>query len=88
MDKLDKLLNLYARKGGKANRKEQIGRVRHVMKVSGVLVPEQLGNRHIIEFWKSCRAKETSQRTQYYYWLALCVLYDALNRKEPPKPFS
>ena len=86
MDKIDKLLNLYARKGGKANRREQIGRIRAVLDFSGITNPEQLGNKHIVSFYKHLREKKSSQRTQYYYWLALCVLYEVLGRKEPPKP--
>jgi hypothetical protein len=87
MNKTDRLLSLYSRKGGKKNRKEQVTRIKSVLCHPKISDPYQLGNKQIIAFYKYLREKKTSERTMYYYYLAICVLYDLLGRKEPPKPF-
>jgi hypothetical protein len=86
MNKTDRLLSLYKRKGGKENRAEQVTRIKAVLRHAHVNDPYQLGNKQVIDFYKYLRSKNTSERTIYYYYLALRVLYELLGRKEPPKP--
>jgi hypothetical protein len=86
MNKTDRLLSLYKRKGGKENRAEQVTRIKAVLRHAHVSDPYQLGNKQIISFYKYLREKKTAPRTIYYYYLAICVLYELLGRKEPPKP--
>jgi hypothetical protein len=86
-DKLELLFSEYKRHGSKRNRAAQMQRVRAVMQHVGVYHPEQLGNDHIYDFYRYLALNETAERTIYYYWLALCVLWQLLKRpKKPPKP--
>jgi hypothetical protein len=86
MNKTDRLLSLYARRGGKENRAEQVTRIKAVLRHANISDPYQLGNKQIIAFYAHLRAKEAAPRTIYYYYLALRVLFDLMGRKEPPKP--
>jgi hypothetical protein len=86
MNKTDRLLSLYGRKGGKKNRAEQVTRIKAVLSYAKISDPYQLGNKHVIDFYKYLREKKTAPRTIYYYYLAICVLYELLGRSEPPKP--
>lgn len=86
ISKTDRLLSLYSRKGGKENRKEQVTRIKSVLKHANISDPYQLGNKQIISFYGHLRAKEASPRTIYYYYLAICVLYELLGRGKPPEP--
>jgi hypothetical protein len=85
--KTDQLLSIYSRKGGKENRAEQVTRIKAVLRHSNISDPYQLGNKQIISFYKYLREKKTSERTIYYYYLAIGVLFKLMDRKEPPKPF-
>jgi hypothetical protein len=86
MNKTDRLLSLYSRKGGKENRAEQVTRIKSVLRHAKTKDPYQLGNKQVIDFYKYLRAKKTSERTIYYYYLALRVLFELMGRKEPPEP--
>lgn len=87
MDKLELLFSKYKRKGSKKNRTAQMQRVRAVMCHAGVYHPEQLGNRHVYLFYRDLVMKDASARTAYYYYLALCILWELLKRpNKPPKP--
>lgn len=86
ISKTDKLLSLYSRKGGKENRAEQVTRIKAVLRHANLSDPYQLGNRQIIAFYTHLRAKKASQRTIYYYYLAISTLYELLGRKKPPEP--
>lgn len=87
MDKLELLFSKYKRRGSKKNRTAQMQRVRAVMRHAGVYHPEQLGNKHVYLFYRNLVMKDASARTAYYYYLALCILWDLLKRpNKPPKP--
>lgn len=79
----------YARKGGKQNRRQQIGRACEVcdwcQQHHQVRDLHQLGAAHIISFWKHHRSWKDS--TRYGYWLALKVLWPLIGKaSHPPKP--
>jgi hypothetical protein len=86
ISKTDRLLSLYSRKGGKKNRAEQVTRIKAVLRHAHVSDPYQLGNKHVIDFYKYLRSKNTSERTIYYYYLSIINLYKILGRSKPPEP--
>jgi hypothetical protein len=87
IDKLELLFSEYKRHGSKRNRAAQMQRVRAVMRHAGVYHPEQLGNRQVLDFFRYLFERGKSDRTQYYYWLALKVVWQLLKRPNmPPKP--
>lgn len=86
MNKTDKLLSLYSRKGSKRNHAEQITRIKSLLTHSKTFDPHQIGSRHIVSFYAYLREKQTSDRTMYYYYLSFCVLYKILDRGKPPEP--
>lgn len=86
ISKTDRLLSLYSRKGGKENRREQVTRIKAVLRHANLSDPYQLGNRQIIAFYTHLRAKKASQRTIYYYYLAITTLYELLGMGKPPEP--
>jgi hypothetical protein len=46
---------------------------------------DQIGKRHVIDFWKAHR--HLADSTAYAYWLALRELWGWLSREgEPPRP--
>lgn len=86
MDALEKIMSDYKRHGSKSNRYEQVEKIRNILIFNGLSHPHQLKNAHIIKFYKHLRAKKRSERTIYYYFLALQKLFSLLGRSEPPKP--
>jgi len=86
INKTDRLLALYSKKGGKENRKSQVTRIKSLFEHAKISDPHQIGNNHIIAFYQHLRAKRTSERTQYYYFLAFSTLYALLGRGKPPQP--
>lgn len=81
----------YVRHGGKRNRRQQMKRLAAFLtwiqsreRVTGL---DQVGKRHVIQFWKAHR--ELARRTRYGYWLAIRELWGWLERPgEPPRPFQ
>lgn len=86
MDALEKIMSDYKRHGSKSNRKEQVEKIRNFFEFTGLVHPQQIKNAHVIKFYKHLRAKNRSERTVYYYFLALKQLFSLLGRSEPPKP--
>jgi hypothetical protein len=44
-----------------------------------------MGGRHVVKFWKARR--NLTPQTRYYYWLALCKLWEFTGRAgKPPMP--
>jgi site-specific recombinase XerD len=86
MDALEKIMSDYKRHGSKSNRKEQVEKIRNFLEFNGLVHPKQIKNAHVIKFYKHLRAKNRSERTIYYYFLALKQLFSLLGRSEPPKP--
>jgi len=71
--------------GGKKNRGDLVRKMEKVYEHSRVYYLDQLGRKHIIEFYKANR--HLSERTLMQYYYALKHLYKLLERKYlPPKP--
>jgi hypothetical protein len=87
MDALEKLMSDYKRRGGKANRREQVAKIRHAMNYLGLTHPAQFSNHHIIKWYKQLRSEAKAEKTIYNYYLAFRQLYDALGRARPPVPY-
>jgi len=88
-DQVRRLAHGYVRHGSKANRRQQVGRL--VVMVEWITTRDrltgldQIGKRHVIDFWKAHR--HLADRTAYAYWLALRELWVWLDRQgKPPKP--
>lgn len=90
-DQVRRRAHVYVRHGGKANRRQQVERLVAVVewieareRLTGL---DQIGKRHIVDFWKNHR--DLAERTAYGYWLALRELWTWLDRPgEPPRPRS
>ncbi len=77
--------NLYAAKGGKKSRRNTVARIERFIEYSKCR-PEQVGKRHVYEFFEGNALSETTARD---YWYALKHLWEMLGRDgEPPKPRS
>lgn len=78
----------YCRKGGKVNRRQQLKRMMAFAEFCasiGANSLEQVGDRHVIAYWKCLR--HLSDATLYNYWRALCLLWKMAGKyKTPPKP--
>lgn len=87
--KINELSHRYVRSGSKENRRLQIGRIikfvefiEETEKLHGL---QEIGKRHVIQFWKSHR--EFADKTANDYWLALCILWKLADKAgTPPKP--
>ncbi len=91
VNQLQKLAHSYVRRGAKANRRQQLGRmIRFLEFVEETERPnnlQEIGNRHVISFWKEHRTM--ADKTANGYWLALCELWRLAQKKgTPPKPFQ
>jgi hypothetical protein len=77
-------LNLHASKGGKASRKRQCDRVRSFMafcKGKGVRGPDQIGKRHVYEWYEDGGFAESTLRDRFY---AVSLLWSIIGRGSPP----
>ena len=75
---------LYARKGGKRSRRQTVDRIRRFLTESQAR-PEQIGKRHVYEFFE--RHADFSVTTQRDYYYAIRLLWRLLGRdSRPPKP--
>ncbi len=86
---LRKLAHSYVRRGAKANRRQQLGRmIKFLEFVEENEHPHNLyeiGARHVLNFWKANRSM--APKTAYGYWLALCELWQLAQKSGiPPKP--
>jgi len=87
MDKLDHLMRSYKKHGGKQWRKEQVSKIRTVLKFSNCNDLHQLGSRMIIQFYIHLRSQNRSYKTLMSYFYALKAGYEVLGRSsEPPRP--
>ena len=85
-NELDFQLKMHARKGGKTSRRRQVARVRQFLKFCqgrGVKGPDQIGNRHVYEWYEECELSPATLRDRFY---AACLLWELLNRGMPPRP--
>lgn len=78
----------YLRHGSKTNRKKVLARITEFLEYTDANEPivslHRLGNRHVINFWKSRR--DLSEKNAYEYWLAIGKLWGWLGKHgEPPK---
>jgi len=84
-----KLTNDYVNHGGKRNRRKQAKRMLALAAFSETLgCPsiDELGKRHIIQFYKANR--HLSDVVLYHYFLAFRKLYELAGKpKPPPTPF-
>lgn len=79
-------LTMHARRGGKISRRRQVARVRQFLAFCrglGVRHPDQIGKRHIYEWFEECKLSQTTLRDRYY---AVCLLWELLGRGSPPSP--
>jgi hypothetical protein len=81
---------LWARKGGKKGRKEQLERMQAFCafaEASGVRDRGQLGGKTVVAFWKALRAQKRAYATQMSYYYALRQLWIILGLPgEVPPP--
>jgi len=87
---LEHRLRLYCTKGGKTSRRRQADRVRQFVdfcRSQGVKAPDQVGKRHVYEWYESLpSAAPTTLRDRYY---AVRLFWALLGRSgDPPKPRS
>jgi hypothetical protein len=76
-------LHQYARKGGKTSRRRTVDRIERFVAACGCR-PEQIGRRHVYEFWES---RAWAPSTARDYWYAIRLLWAMLERAgEPPRP--
>jgi len=79
----------YVRKGSKANRRLQVGRiikfVEFIEDTERLHNLHEIGHRHVINFWK--RHREFAPKTANDYWLAFCIVWRWSGKPgTPPKP--
>lgn len=91
VNQLQKLAHSYVRRGAKANRRQQLGRmIKFLAFVEETEHPHNLheiGKRHVVSFWKARRTM--ADKTASGYWQALCELWRLAEKKgTPPKPFQ
>lgn len=91
VNQLQKLAHSYVRRGAKANRRQQLGRmIRFLEFVEETERPNNLhevGARHVGSFWKAHRTM--AAKTSHGYWLVLCELWRLAQKKgTPPKPIQ
>lgn len=91
VNQLQKLAHNYVRRGGKANRRQQLGRmIKFLQFIEVTERPNNLhevGARHVVSFWKANRTM--AAKTAHGYWLALCEMWRLAQKKgTPPKPFQ
>jgi hypothetical protein len=89
VNEIQQLAHPYKRKGGKRNRKKQVGRMLifgEFASKTGARYMGQVGAAHVIRFWKTKR--DLSDTTLKEYWYSLCTLWELSGKAgEPPKPF-
>jgi len=80
----------YVRAGGKNNRRQQASRMLAFAAFAsnqGVRHIGQVGNKHVVSYWRMLRKKSYSQPTLYSHWLAISHLWRLIEKSgEPPKP--
>lgn len=78
-------IDLYRRKGGKTSRRNTVARIERFLREAG-RPPEQIGKRHVHEFYENQKFAPSTERDYHY---ALCQLWQMLGRPgEPPRPPS
>jgi len=91
-DQVQEATRLWARKGGKKGRSEQVERMMAFAvfaESKGALTAAKLGPRTVVEFWKHLRAAGRSHATQMSYYYALRHLWALLElpgEVPPPRP--
>ncbi|MBF6649763.1 helix-turn-helix domain-containing protein [Methylobacter sp. BlB1] len=91
VNQIRSLAHAYVRGGSKTNRRLQVGRilkfVAFVEETERVHNLHELGQRHVINFWKGHR--DLAPKTAHDYWLALCALWRLAGKPgRPPRPLS
>lgn len=91
VNQLQKLAHNYVRRGAKANRRQQLGRmIKFLEFVEETERPHNLheiGKRHVVLFWKTHRTM--ADKTANGYWLSLCELWRLTEKMgTPPKPIQ
>ncbi|GEK53147.1 hypothetical protein [Vreelandella venusta] len=78
-------IDLYRRKGGKTSRRNTAARIERFIEAVGH-PPEQIGKRHVYEFYEKQQFAPSTERDYHY---AICQLWTMLGRAgEPPPPPS
>lgn len=78
-------IDLYRRKGGKTSRRNTAARIERFIALTG-RPPEQIGKRHVYEFYEKQQFASSTERDYHY---ALCQLWQMIGRSgEPPHPPS
>jgi hypothetical protein len=89
-DQVQEATRLWARKGGKKGRAEQVERMMAFVAFAealGATSAGRLGPRTVIEFWKHMRDSGRSHATQMSYWYAIRHLWELLELPgEVPPP--
>lgn len=90
---VEQLARAYVRKGGKDNRRQQVGRMNaFAAHCEGLGAREmgQVGGRHVVSYWRVLRAAGgLADSTLYGHWLAIRELWRLAGKAgEPPRPFT
>lgn len=83
---LREALRQHARKGGKTSRRRQVDRIQQFLKfcaTKGVRAPDQIGKRHIHEWYEESHLSESTLRDRFY---AVSLLWEWMGRGQPPRP--
>lgn len=87
-DDLRAALRQHARKGGKTSRRRQVDRIHQFLQfcaTKGVRAPEQIGKRHVHEWYEECNLSASTLRDRFY---AISLLWEWMGRGQPPRPPS
>lgn len=85
-DDLRAALRQHARKGGKTSRRRQVDRLHQFFRFcsgKGVRAPEQIGKRHVYEWYEESNLSTSTLRDRFY---AVSLLWEWMGRGQPPKP--
>lgn len=87
--RVNELAHEYVRSGSKENRRLQVGRiikfVEFIEETEHLHGLQEIGTRHVLNFWKSHR--ELAEKTSHEYWLSFCILWKFAGKSgTPPKP--
>ena len=90
---VEQLAHAYRSKGGKDNRRQQAARMMAFAAHAeglGAVEMGQVGDRHVVAYWKDLRASGgLANTTLYSHWLAIRELWSLAGKPgEPPRPFK
>lgn len=83
---LQDALRRHTRKGGKTSRRRQVDRIYQFLgfcSVKGIRAPEQIGKRHVHEWFEESDFSASTLRDKFY---AVSLLWEIMGRGQSPNP--